>query len=43
MRQFVESMRRLYIAEMVSEKKLVQLFEEGKITENELEYILNAR
>lgn len=43
MRQFVESMRRLYSGEMISEKKVVELFENGKITEEELEYILNAR
>lgn len=40
---FVESMRRLYRDEKVSEKKIVELFESGKITEEEKWHILNAR
>ena len=39
---FVESMRRLYRDGKVNEKKIVELFESGKITEEEKLYILNA-
>ena len=39
---FVESMRRLYRDGKVSEKKIVELFESGKITEQEKSYILEA-
>jgi hypothetical protein len=39
---FVESMRRLYRDGQVDEKKIVLLFESGKITEEEKSYILNA-
>ena len=39
---FVESMRRLYRDGKVEEKKILQLFESGKITENEKKYILGA-
>lgn len=38
---FVESMRRLYRDGKVSEKKIVELFESGKINEEEKSYILN--
>lgn len=41
MNQFVESMRRLYKDGKVYEKKIVELFESGKITEEEKDYILN--
>lgn len=40
---FVESMRRLYRDEKVSEKKILELFESKKITEEEKWHILNAR
>lgn len=40
---FVESMRRLYRDEKVSENKIIELFVSGKITEEEKWYILNAR
>lgn len=40
---FVESMRRLYRDEKVNVEKIVQLFESGKISEEEKQYILNAR
>ena len=40
MNQFVESMKRLYNGKKVSEKKIVELFESGKITKEEKEYIL---
>ncbi len=39
---FVESMRRLYRDGKVSEKRIVELFECEKITEEEKLYILNA-
>ena len=39
---FVESMRRLYRDGKVDEKKIISLFNEGKITEEEKSYILNA-
>ncbi len=42
MRQFVESLRRLYVNGKLAEKKIVELFESGKITEKEKSYILNA-
>ena len=42
MNQFVESMRRLYKNGKVTEKKIVELYESGKIIEEEKSYILNA-
>lgn len=39
---FVESMRRLYRDGKVGKEKIVELFESGKITEEEKSYILNA-
>jgi hypothetical protein len=39
---FVESMRRLYRDGKVDEKKIVELYGSGKITEEEKSYILNA-
>ena len=41
MNQFVESMRRLYNGGKVNEKKIVELYESGKITKEEKSYILN--
>lgn len=43
MNQFIESMRRLYKDGKVSEKKIVELFECGKINDEEKWHILNAR
>lgn len=40
MRQFVESMKRLYECDKVDEIKVVELFENNKITEEEKYYIL---
>lgn len=40
---FVESMRRLYKDGKVSVDKVLELFESGKITDEEKWYILNAR
>lgn len=42
MNQFVESMKRLYENEKVDKDKIIELFNNGKITEDEKEYILNA-
>lgn len=39
---FVESMRRLYKDNKVGKKKILELFESGKISEEEKSYILNA-
>lgn len=41
MNQFVESMKRLYLSGKVSKDKIVELFESGKITKEESNYILN--
>ena len=40
MNQFVESMRRLYQTGKVDEKKIMMLFNDGKITQEEKSYIL---
>lgn len=42
MNQFVESMRRLYLSDRVSKDKIVELYEGGKISKEESNYILNA-
>lgn len=42
MRQFIESMKRLYIANMVTEEKIIELYNNGKITESEKCYILEV-
>lgn len=42
MNQFVESMKRLYDSGKVDENKIISLFNNGKITEEEKSYILNA-
>lgn len=42
MRQFVESLRRLYQNGKVDSQKLDELRHSEKITENELKYILQA-
>lgn len=42
MNQFVESIKRLYKDGKVAEKKIVELFESGKITEEEKVYILDV-
>lgn len=40
MNQFVESMKRLYDNNKVNEQKIIELFKNGKITEEEKLYIL---
>lgn len=42
MRQFVESIKRLYQNEKINKSKIVELFESGKINEEELKYILEV-
>lgn len=39
---FVESMRRLYRDGKVDEEKIIELFQSGKITEEEKWHVLNA-
>lgn len=41
MRQFVKSMKRLYKNGVVDEKKIIELCDSKKITEEEKLYILN--
>lgn len=43
MKILVESLRRLYVDEKLTSDKVIQLFKEGKLTEQEKWYILNAR
>lgn len=42
MRQFVEIMKNLYIRKKVDEKKIIELYKNNKITDNEKKYILEA-
>ena len=42
-RQFVESMKRLYVDGKVDEKKIVELCVSGKITKEEKAYILEVK
>ena len=41
MRQFVESIQRLYKNKKIDEKKINELYVNGKITKEEKDYILN--
>lgn len=41
MKQFVESLKRLYENNLINEKKVIELFESKKITEDEKQYILS--
>ena len=43
MNQFVESMKRLYKDGKVKEKKILELYVGGKITEEEKKYILDVK
>lgn len=43
MNQFVESMWRLYKYRKVSEQKIIELYKDGKITEEEKSYILDVK
>ena len=42
MNQFVESLKRLYQSERLTADKVIELFQNGKITEEQKWYILNA-
>ena len=42
MNQFVESLKRLYQSERLAADKVIELFQNGKITEEQKWYILNA-
>ena len=42
MNQFVESLKRLYQSERLTADKVIGLFQNGKITEEQKWYILNA-
>ena len=39
---FIESLKRLYQDDKLSVEKIIELFKNNKITEEEKEYILNA-
>lgn len=41
-RQFIESLKRLYVGQMVKKEKIEELFNNKKISEIELKYILNV-
>lgn len=41
MSQFVESLKRLYVNHKIYRSRIVKLFEENKITEEEMNYILS--
>lgn len=41
-RQFVESLKRLYVNGMISADKIIELYKNDKITEEENWYILNV-
>lgn len=43
MRPLVESLKRLYGAQRIAEKKIVELYKEQTITEEEMKYILNHK
>lgn len=42
MKQFVESLKRLYREKQITDAHVVSLKDKGKITQEEAEYILNA-
>ena len=39
---FVDSIKRLYEKHMISEEKVIELYKNKTITEDEKEYVLNA-
>ena len=41
MNQIIESLKRLYDKKMIGRTKVVQLFDDGKITDVEKDYILS--
>lgn len=42
MNVFVESLRRLYLSEKLTTEKVIELFQNGKITEEQKWYILKV-
>ena len=42
MNQFIESLKRLYQSKRLTADKVIELFQNGKITEEQKWYILNA-
>ena len=40
---FVESIRRLYNDKKVAKEKILEFFQNGKLTEEELKYILDVK
>lgn len=40
MKQFIESLKRLYQSNKINEQKVIELFNDKKITESQKEYIL---
>ena len=42
MNQFVESLKRLYANGKLDKEKIIELYKNGKITENEKSYILEV-
>lgn len=42
MRQFVESIKRLYKCDKINKEKVIELYDNDKITEVEKNYILDA-
>lgn len=41
MGQFVEALKRLYNGNLINKQKVIELFKDNKITEDEKEYILD--
>ena len=41
MNQFIESLKRLYVNYKIDEEKVMELYKNNKITENEKSYILS--
>lgn len=41
MSQIIESLKRLYHNKMIGKTKIIQLFDDGKITDIERDYILS--
>ena len=41
MKQLVESLKRLYISCMIQEEKIVELYQNNMISENEMNFILD--
>jgi hypothetical protein len=42
MRQFIESLKRLYVNGKLNKEKVIEFYKDGKITEEEKNYILGV-